>query len=337
MSAGGSVKTTPVSTLLVTGATGFVGSHVIEASEKFGIQLRALVRKAADANRLRETGIECVQGSLEDEAALREAVSGTAAVLHLAAATKARSPSEYQRANVAGTQAVIDAMLAADPRPARLIYLSSLAAAGPPLDGRPVTRDDPPRPVTTYGRTKLAGEKLCEVAADRFQVAILRAPAVYGPRDRDVFEFFRLAKRGIVPLPKAATGRVQMIHVRDLARALLLAATSSAARGVYHVAEAQSYDWEAMARMAGEALGKRVRVPRIPTPVIVAAASLNETILGLMGRSTIFNREKANELTVPGWLCETELARRDFGFEAHIALQEGFNETANWYRLNGWL
>ena len=323
--------------MLITGATGFVGSHVLEASAGYKFQVRALVRKPADADRLQAAGIECVIGSLEDEGSLREAVAGTTAVLHLAAATKARTPADYQRANVAGTQAVIDAMLAADPRPAKLIYLSSLAAVGPPRQGRPVTRDDVPRPLTTYGRTKLAGEKVCEVAADRFQVAILRAPAVYGPRDRDVFEFFRLANRGVVPLPRAATGRVQMIHVRDLARSLLLAATSSAARGVYHVAEAQSYGWEEMARMVGRALGRRVRVPRIPTPAIIAAATLNETIFGLMGKSTIFNREKADELTVPGWLCETELARRDFGFEAHIPLQEGFNETANWYKLNGWL
>ncbi len=331
------MKSAGVETLLITGATGFVGSHVIDLSAGYKFQVRALVRKPLDAERLRAAGIGCVVGSLEDAASLREAVSGATAVLHLAAATKARSPAEYQRSNVAGTQAVIDAMLAAEPRPARLIYLSSLAAVGPPVAGRPVTREDVPRPLTTYGRTKLAGEKVCEVAADRFQVAVLRAPAVYGPRDRDVFEFFRLANRGIVPLPRAATGRLQMIHVRDLARSLLLAATSSAARGVYHVAEAQSYGWEEMARMVGRALGREVRVPRIPTPLIVAAATLNETIFGIMGRSTIFNREKADELTVPGWLCETELARRDFGFEAHIPLQEGFNETANWYKLNGWL
>ena len=331
------MKTAGVETLLITGATGFVGSHVIEVSSGYKFQVRALVRKPTDAERLAAAGIECVIGSLEDAESLQKAVAGTTAVLHLAAATRARTPAEYQRANVAGTQAVIDAMLAAEPRPMRLIYLSSLAAVGPPVAGRPVTRDDVPRPLTTYGRTKLAGEKVCEVAADRFQVAVLRAPAVYGPRDRDVFEFFRLANRGIVPLPRAATGRLQMIHVRDLARSLLLAATSSAARGVYHVAEADSYGWEEMARMVGKALGKQVRVPRIPTPVIVAAAALNETIFGLMGRSTIFNREKADELTVPGWLCETELARRDFGFEAHIPLQEGFNETANWYKLNGWL
>jgi dihydroflavonol-4-reductase len=326
-----------IETVLVTGATGFVGSHVVEAAENFGLQLRALVRKEADAARLEQAGVQVVLGSLEDAAALNRAVTGAASVLHLAAATKARSPEEYQAANVAGTRAVVDAVLAADGGPRRLIYLSSLAAVGPPVGDKPVTRETQPRPLTTYGRTKLAGEAACEAAADRVQVAILRAPAVYGPRDRDVFEFFRLANRGVVPLPSTATGRLQMIHARDLARSLLLAATSTAASGVYHVAEARSYEWAEMAGMVGSALGKRVRVVRVPAPALKAAAAAVETIAGLMGKSTIFNREKADELTVPGWLCETEGARRDFGFEAHIALQDGFNETANWYRQNGWL
>lgn len=326
-----------VQTVLVTGATGFVGSHVVEVAAGFGLRMRALVRKRGDAARLAESGFECVTGALEDAAAVREAVAGVDAILHLAAATKARTPEEYQRANVAGTQAVIDALLDASPRPRRLVYLSSLAAVGPPVEGRPVTPADTPRPLTTYGRTKLAGELVCEAVTDRVQVAILRAPAVYGPRDRDVFSFFRLARLGVVPLPRAATGRLQMVHARDLARALLLAATSAAARGIYHVAEARSYGWEEMAHMVGTAIGKRVRVIRVPDPVIVAAASASETITGLMGKSTIFNRDKANELLAPGWLCETELARRDFGFEAHIPLQEGFNETANWYKRHGWL
>ena len=325
-----------VETLLVTGATGFVGSHVVEAAQNFGFRMRALVRKPADAIRLEEAGFACVEGALEDPEALRRAVAGADVVLHLAAATKARTSAEYERANVAGTRAVVDAMQAATPRPRQLIYLSSLAAVGPPRDGRPVTRDDEPRPLTTYGRTKLAGERVCQ-ATGGLQVAILRAPAVYGPRDRDVYEFFRLAKYGVVPLPSRATGKLQMIHVRDLARALLLAATSKAASGVYHVAEARAYDWDEMARMVGEAVGRRVLIPRVPGPVLSAAAAISETIAGLMGKSTIFNREKAVELQVSGWLCETELARRDFGFEAHIPLQTGLNETASWYRNHGWL
>ena len=327
-----------VETLLVTGVTGFVGSHVIDACQKGQpLRLRALVRKEADAQRLEQQGIACVRGSLENVEALRDAMAGVDAVLHLAAATKARSADEYRRANASGTQSVVEAMLASEPRPKRLVYLSSLAAVGPAHDGQPVGRGDTPRPLTAYGRSKLAGEKICEAVAADVEVAILRAPAVYGPRDRDVYEFFRMASYGILPLPSGPGRRLQMIHAADLARALLLAATREGASGVYHVADARSYLWDEMARMVAAAVGRKARIARVPGPLIAAAAAVSETVAGLLGRSTIFNRDKARELLAPGWLCETELARRELGFETQIPLQAGLNETAKWYRANGWL
>lgn len=327
-----------VEKLLVTGATGFVGSHVVEAYQRgHNFRLRALVRRESAARALEAQGISCVLGSLESRDAVREAIAGVDAVLHLAAVTKARTMQEYQRANAAGTEVIVEAMLAAQPRPKRLVYLSSLAAVGPARAGRPITADDAPAPLTTYGRTKLAGEKICSAVADQFEIAILRAPAVYGPRDRDVFEFFRMARYGVLPLPSGPDRSLQMIHAADLARALLLAATSEGVRGVYHVAEARAYLWQEMARMVAEAVGSKARIVRVPGPLISLAAAANEMVVGLFGKSTIFNRDKARELLAPGWLCETELARRDFGFEAEIPLAAGLKQTAEWYRAERWL
>ena len=326
-----------IETLLVTGATGFVGSHVLEAHSGNDFRVRALVRKESDCRRLEAGGIECIRGSLDDVESLRRAVQGVDVVLHLAAATKARSVADYERANALGTQALIEAMSAAEPPPKRLIYLSSLAAVGPSWNGDPITREDKPAPLTAYGRTKLAGEQLCLEAQGAFEVAILRAPAVYGPRDRDVYEVFRLAKFGLVPLPSGPVRRLQMIHVSDLARSLLMAAGSHDARGIYHVAEARSYAWHDMARMVADAVGVSARVVRVPGALIATAATVTETVAGLFGKSVIFNRDKARELLAPGWLCETELARRDFGFEAHIPLPTGLHETAQWYKAIGWL
>lgn len=326
-----------VETVLVTGATGFVGSHVMEVSRGQPFRLRALVRKEADAARLKREGVEVVRGSLEDPGALREAASGADAVLHLAAATKARSFEEYEQANAAGTLAMIEAILAGSPSPRRLIYLSSLAAVGPSYDGLPVTRDTAPRPLTAYGRTKLAGEQACAAAGEMLEVAILRAPAVYGPRDRDVFEFFRMAKRGLVVVPGGGARRLQMVHAADLARALVLSATAEGTTGVYHVAEARSYEMEEMARMVGSAVGGRARILKLPGAWIATAATVSERLAGLVGKGTIFNRDKAREILAPAWLCETDMARRDLGFETHIPLQAGLNETAKWYFDNRWL
>jgi nucleoside-diphosphate-sugar epimerase len=227
--------------------------------------------------------------------------------------------------------------MAADPRPRRLVYMSSLAAAGPSLNGRPVQVGDTPRPLTAYGRSKLAGEVACEAAARHVELTILRASAVYGPRDQDLYHFFRLAKRGILPVPMGPPRPLQLIHVTDLADAVVKAATVPGARGTVHVAERAAYAWEDVARKVAEAVGGRARVVRIPEGAVRLAAGVSETLSRWAGASTIFNRDKARELLAPGWLCETEAARELLGFEAAIPLTEGLRSTAQWYREEGWL
>jgi nucleoside-diphosphate-sugar epimerase len=323
--------------VLLTGATGFVGTHVAGAFLRAGLHVRALVRSAERARGIAALGVETVAGSLADEAALHTACAGVDVVIHMAALTHARTEHEYHAVNVEGTQRVLDAVLAAAPGPTRFVYLSSLAAAGPAIDGRGVRADDPPRPLTAYGRSKLAGEYASLEAADRVEVVVVRAPAVYGPHDTDLFHFFRLASRGVIPVPTGPARPLQMVHVTDLARALVHAATASGAAGVYHVAEAQAYAWEEVGRLVAGAVGRRARIIRVPGPLISGLAAVSEAAAGSIGRSFIFNRDKAREMLAPGWLCETESARADLNFEAGIPLAEGLRSTAQWYREQGWL
>jgi nucleoside-diphosphate-sugar epimerase len=321
--------------VLLTGGTGFVGSHAGEAFVSDGFAVRALVRSHARARPLEALGVELVHGTLEEESALHAACAGVDTVVHLAALTHAKSDDEYENANVAGTRRLLDAAIAAGAT--RFVYLSSLAAVGPAESGRGVGLDDAPRPLTRYGRSKLAGERVCLEAADRIEIVILRAPAVYGPRDTDLYHFFKLARRGVIPVPTGPARLLQMVHVSDLARALVLAARAPAAAGVYHIAEARSYTWEEMGRAVGEAVGRGVRVVRLPAALIAGLAAVSETSAALLGRSSIFNRDKARELLAPGWLCETEAARAALNFEADIPLTDGLRMTAQWYREQGWL
>jgi nucleoside-diphosphate-sugar epimerase len=255
-------------------------------------------------------------------------------VVHLAALTHARSAGEYRAANVDGTRRLLDTAVTAGV--GRFVYLSSLAAVGP-ARARPVSAEDDARPLTEYGRSKLAGELACAGYADRIEVVVLRAPAVYGPRDTDLFHFFRLARLGVLPAPTGPVRRLQMVHVEDLARALVLAVQARAAAGVYHIAESRSYTWREVGTLVGDAVGRRVRHVPVPGMVIAALGAVSETAAGLVGRSSIFNRDKARELLAPGWLCETEAARAALNFEADIPLAEGLRSTAQWYRGQGWL
>jgi nucleoside-diphosphate-sugar epimerase len=321
--------------VLLTGATGFVGWHAAAAFAASGLRLRALVRSPAKADTLRRHGFELVHGGLEDDEAITRAVADVDVVVHMAALTHARSDAEYHAVNVLGTKRLLDVAVGAGCR--RFVYLSSLAAVGPCIGGRPVAGTDEPRPLTAYGRSKLEGERVCQAAADRIEVAILRAPAVYGPHDTDLFHFFRIASFGFMPVPTGPDRPLQMVHAADLARALVRAAMAPAARGVYHIAERQAYSWTDVGRLVGAALGRTVRPVRVPARLISLLAAVSETAAGSVGRSSIFNRDKARELLAPGWLCETESASADLQYEAGIPLADGLRATAQWYRDEGWL
>jgi nucleoside-diphosphate-sugar epimerase len=327
----------PGSRVLITGGTGFVGSHVIETLAPQPFLLRALVRKAHDAARLSALGVECIQGDLSDTDVLARAVADVDVVLHLAAVTKARSEAVYQHVNAEGTQALVAAIQATQPRPRRVVYLSSFAAVGPARDGQPVAVDDQPHPLTAYGRSKLAGEDACRALMNETEVVTLRAPVVYGPRDRDFFLLFQLAMRGIFLMPKGTQGVLQLIHVHDLVDAVIRAATLANTAGIYHIAEARPYTWGDIVTGLANALGRRVRTVHVPHWFVRTAAAASEFGATAIGRTTIFNRDKVQELLAPGWLCETAAARQDLRFEARISLPEGLTRTAAWYREQGWL
>ncbi|HKJ93071.1 MAG TPA: NAD-dependent epimerase/dehydratase family protein [Longimicrobiales bacterium] len=322
--------------VLITGATGFVGSHLVSALARSHLQVRALVRSTSDVGHLDALGIERAEADLRDAPALKRAVRDADIVFHLAGLTRARNEAEFRSVNVDGTRRLVDAMLDSG-RPRRLVFVSSLAAVGPARNGRPVHPDDEPRPLTAYGRSKLEAERVCLAARDTVGVVVLRPPAVYGPGDRDLLSFFRLARFGFLPVPSGPPRRLQMIHAADLADAIRRAGVAEAAAGVYHTAEPRAYAWPDVLDMVAEAVGRRARHVPVPSGLIRMAAVVSELVGRVRGRPSIFTRDKAQELLAPGWLCDTERARRELGFVARTPLAEGLRETAAWYRAYGWL
>lgn len=321
---------------LITGATGFVGSHLVERLADEGWQMRALVRPTSDTSTLERFGVERVVGDLGDREAIRSACAGVDVVYHLAALTWALDEASFVRANVEGTRNVADGLLRAGPRPQRLVYLSSYAACGPARPERPRRLKDPPAPIGLYGRTKLEGEEIVRSLEQQgVQVVVLRAPAVYGPGDRALLTYFQLVRWRLAPLPSGGERRLQMIYAPDLARALARAA--HVPPGTYAVAEPTEHEWSAMVAAIGRALKKKpLRVP-LPPVLVRAAAAVSETVGKLRGQAVPFNREKAREMLAAAWTCDLTGSEALLGPREATPLEEGIFRTVQWYRSQGWL
>ncbi len=325
-------------TALVTGGTGFVGSHLIEALAEAGWDVRALVRRPDKLRWLEGLPAEIVKGDVENPDSLPEALRGVELVIHCAALTKANSHSEYMQANADGTRMLLHSSIRAGVR--RFIYCSSQAAAGTGTLARPRVEEDTPEPLTDYGISKLAGEIAVQEAADKIEWIILRPPALFGPRDEQFLPLFRGIKK-IHRYP--VFGREELfyswIYVRDLVGALLIASeTSNGLRQTYFVAHETPSTWREMSQIAGELLKINVRpLPSISLSLLKGVARVCEMGARIRGKAALFNRQKLAEIAAPGWVADSAKITREFGFHCQIDLREALAETIEWYKEQGWL
>ncbi|HWB43620.1 MAG TPA: NAD-dependent epimerase/dehydratase family protein [Gemmatimonadales bacterium] len=319
---------------LVTGATGFVGSHLVEALRRRGDQVTALVRSPAKAAALEPLDVRLVAGDLDDPASLARAVEGQELVFHVAGLVAARSESEFMRCNRDGTESLLAAGAAAGV--SRFVLVSSMAAGGPATPGRPLTGAEPARPVTAYGRSKLAAE--AAVTAGSLPWVILRPPTVYGPRDREVLKVFRMARLGVAPVFGDGSQQLSAVHGGDLAQALVAAGTApETCRKVYYPCHPEVSTSAAFVRAVGSAMGRRLSLVPIPAPVGRALLAVTEASARLAGQTTILTRDKANEFFQEAWTGDPSPLARDSGWRATYDLSAGLADTYRWYRSAGWL
>jgi dihydroflavonol-4-reductase len=317
---------------LVTGASGFVGGHLVDALVAEGWRARCLVRPRSDRGRLGAPGVEFVVGGLDDPASLSRAVAGVDVVFHLAAVTSAAREEEYDRVNHLGVVRVLEAM--ATVPAARIVLCSSLAVAGPAQPGRARTEADPPAPVGPYAISKVRAEEA--VAASGVPHVIIRPPAVYGPGDRDILAAFRLASRGAAVRTGPPGQQLALVHARDLARGLVLAGQTAAATGVYYINGA-NHLWEEIVGAVGAAVARRPRVVPLPSIALWGAARASRLWARASGSKPLLTPERAFDLVQPAWICDDARARRDLGYRPQVTLADGMRETAAWYRAAGWL
>jgi 2-alkyl-3-oxoalkanoate reductase len=322
---------------LVTGGTGFVGGHVARVLENAGWKVRLLARDPQRARTGLLKGLDCdvVAGDLSDSSVLERAASGAAAVVHVAGLLKARSLYAYREVNVLGTERLIAAASKTSPDSV-FVLVSSQAAAGPALDGRPVNDGDPARPVSWYGLSKREGE---EALARNWKGPwiVLRPAVVYGPGDPGLLTYFRLAASGFLPVP-AAKSRIQIVGVDQVSLAIARAASRRDLAGkTGFLADPEPIRLADLARLVAGATGTKPRVVSVPG-LAVRLLGVGETAVeALTRRSRPFNADKARELLAGDWLCDGGPMRRALELPEPVGLAEGLRATAEWYRRAGWL
>ncbi len=323
-------------TALVTGGTGFIGSHLVERLLREGFRVRCLVRETSSLAFLPREGVELKTGDLSDAPSLRQAVAGAELIFHLAGSVKAGSREGFFRVNAEGTRRLLQAAAEASPPPAAFVYLSSLSAAGPSPDGRLLTEEDEPRPVSLYGESKLAAERAAAGFAGRFPLTVIRPPAVYGPREKEIYRFLAAAGRGLRISVSWEDRLFSLIHVADLVEAILLAARTPG-RGIrtYFVCDGAVHSWDRSLRMVAELLGRRTVPLRLPWSLLWTLARSAGALFP--ASPPAFYVDKIREMAQKCWLCSAEKARRELGFTPRFPLKEGMAETIRWYRDNGWL
>ena len=331
---------------LVTGASGFIGTHLVAQLHQAGQQVTCLLRDHSDRSRLNAYQPRFLVGDVTDADSLRHALKRVDVVYHLAGVTKCLNTEQFERVNVDGVRNVAKA-IANCPNPPTLLLASSLAAAGPTHNGRLRVETDTPSPVSNYGHSKLAGEYVAMHYAANFPLTIIRPPIVLGEADRDGLSMFEgIARWGVHLVPGLTDELFSVIHADDLAAAMILAAekgqrTASAAeagRGIYFAAADETPTYAELGRMIGRSLGQNhIRVIRNPKAAVWCIASINELISQIRQHPHILNLDKAREATAGSWACSAHALQRDTGFAPAQPLQSRLDQTAEWYIEAGWL
>ncbi|RJQ49754.1 MAG: NAD-dependent epimerase/dehydratase family protein [Nitrospiraceae bacterium] len=321
---------------LVTGATGFIGSHLAAALSKRGYKVTCLVRKTSNLTWLDGVDVRLIEGDCSDRNSLDACVRGQDYIFHLAGLTKAVSREHFYAVNAKGTENLIEAASETAPGIKRFLYLSSLSAFGPRIGGSLPTEDETPHPVSEYGKSKLNGEYAVLKYASSIPATILRPSVVYGPRDKDFFLLFKSIGRGFTPY--WGDGRTSLLYVDDLVEGVILAAESEIAAGkTYFISDGGVYSNSEIISGISSALGvKTVRV-RIPKSLLSVIGFFSDGISKITGENIIINSDKIREIMYPEWVCDVTRAKKDLNFQPAVDMKKGIIWTADWYRIHKWL
>jgi nucleoside-diphosphate-sugar epimerase len=331
--------------ILITGASGFIGSFLVEEGLKQGFQVYAGIRKSSSREYLQDPRIKFLEfdfSTLEKvTATLEQCKAGNIHfqyIVHNAGLTKVKKKEDFYNVNCRNTVHFIEALIATGMVPEKFLFVSSLAAYGPgnPDTGEPVRLSHDPKPIELYGKSKLEAEKYITSLKD-FPWLIVRPTGVYGPKEKDYFVFFQTINRGMEPYIGFRKQVLTFIYVRDLVRVIYLALASTHVNKAWFVSDGKEYPSELFAQITKKALGKKTVRFTVPLFLVKTIAIVGENVASLWGSIPTLNTDKYNVLRSTNWRCEFEPLEKELGFKAEYDLEKGVAETLEWYKKEKWL
>ncbi|KAF0152083.1 MAG: NAD-dependent epimerase/dehydratase [Ignavibacteria bacterium] len=323
---------------VVTGASGFVGSHLVDKLLAEGHNVKCILRSSSSRKWLDGKPVEIVNCGLFDKEALKPVLKDVDFIYHVAGVVKAKTEGEYYTGNVKSTKTLLEAAAEVNPNLKRFVVVSSQTACGPSLDGKPCTEETIEHPITAYGRSKLAQEQLSQTFFDKLPLTIVRPPAVFGERDTEIYLVFKTYKAGLMTLIGFDNKKLNLIHVEDLVRGIYEASISPIAVGKkYFIASEEIYTWTQIGDAISKAFGKRALTLRLPHSLVYFVAAIAQFFAMFSSKAATFNLEKARDFVQPGWTCDVSKAKKDFGFSQKVYLEEGIKRTIDWYKEIKWL
>ena len=328
----------PSNIAVVTGANGFVGSHLVDYLLEKKYEVRCLVRKSSNLKWLQGKDVKIFDCGLLDVDGMSKAFKDANYIYHVAGVVKSKTPEGYFKGNVDTTKALLEAASMNISTLKKVLIVSSQTATGPSIDGKPVNELTSCNPITTYGRSKLAQENLSKSFMDKLPITICRAPAVYGERDTEIFIFFQTFNRGLMTTIGFDKKVISLIHVRDLVQGFHLASINEKAIGeTYFISSEKYYTWDEVGDITSNVMHKKPFKVAVPHIIVYTVSAIAQFLSLFSTKPATLNLEKGKDITQHAWICDTSKAMRDLGYRQQISLEDGINRTVNWYKQMKWL